>query len=113
MVIVIVTVIVTIMTRLAGVLDYDRALIVGEGKVLEDGSPKELLARPMGFFSALYRYHDRDGDEEDDDDDNMIHSFLKAREEKQLKKEKDTRQACSSQFLSKSTKTTANTERHI
>ena len=84
----IVIVIVTIMPRLAGVLDYDRALIVGEGKVLEDGSPKELLARPMGFFSALYRYHDRDGDEEDDDD-NMIHSFLKAREEKQLKKEKD------------------------
>ena len=105
---------VTIMTRLAGVLDYDRALIVGEGKVLEDGSPKELLARPMGFFSALYRYHDRDRDEEDDDDDaKMIHSFLKAREEKQLKKEKDTRQACSSQFLSKSTKTTANTKRHI
>ena len=41
--------------RLAGVLDYDRALVVGEGRVLEDGSPKELLARPMGFFSALYR----------------------------------------------------------
>ena len=41
--------------RLAGVLDYDRALVVGEGRVLEDGSPSELLARPMGFFSALYR----------------------------------------------------------
>ena len=39
-------------------LDYDRALIVGEGRVLEDGSPNELLARPMGFFSALYRYRD-------------------------------------------------------
>ena len=73
MVMLMVIVIVTIMPRLAGVLDFDRALIVGEGKVLEDGSPKELLARPMGFFSALYRYHDHDGDKEDeeenDDDD--------------------------------------------
>ena len=43
-------------TRLAAVLDYDRALVVGEGRVLEDGPPKELLARPMGFFSALYRW---------------------------------------------------------
>lgn len=43
-------------TRLAGVLEYDRALVVGEGRVLEDGPPKELLARPMGFFSALYRW---------------------------------------------------------
>ena len=58
--IIIVIVVVTVMTRLAGVLDYDRALIVGEGRVLEDGSPNELLARPMGFFSALYRYHDDD-----------------------------------------------------
>ena len=42
-------------------LDYDRAVVVGEGKVLEDGAPNELLARPMGFFSALYRC-DHDGD---------------------------------------------------
>ena len=52
---------VKILTRLAGVLDYDRAVVVGEGKVLEDGAPNELLARPMGFFSALYRC-DHDGD---------------------------------------------------
>ena len=51
---------VKILTRLAGVLDYDRAVVVGEGKVLEDGAPNELLARPMGFFSALYRC-DHDG----------------------------------------------------
>ena len=49
-------IIVKTITRLAAVLDYDRALVVGEGRVLEDGPPKELLARPMGFFSALYRW---------------------------------------------------------
>ena len=32
-----------------------RVLVMGEGKVLEDGSPKELLKKPMGFFSALFR----------------------------------------------------------
>ena len=73
MIMIIIIALIIIMIRLAGVLDYDRALIVGEGRVLEDGSPNELLARPMGFFSALYRYLDHDGDEEDeeekDDDD--------------------------------------------
>ena len=29
--------------------------IVGEGRILEDGSPIALLNKPMGFFTALWR----------------------------------------------------------
>ena len=32
-----------------------RVLVMGEGRILEDGVPKELLKKPMGFFSSLYR----------------------------------------------------------
>jgi len=46
---------VTVTHRLGGILNYDRVLVVGEGRVLEDGPPGDLLSRPMGFFSALHR----------------------------------------------------------
>ena len=32
-----------------------RVLVMGEGRILEDGCPRELLNKPMGFFSSLYR----------------------------------------------------------
>jgi len=49
------TTIITVAHRLNNILEYDRVLVMGEGKILEDGSPKELLKKPMGFFSALFR----------------------------------------------------------
>ena len=39
--------------------DHCRVLVMGEGRILEDGSPRDLLAKPMGFFSALYRQEQR------------------------------------------------------
>ena len=69
-------------------LDYDRAVVVGEGKVLGDGAPNELLARPMGFFSALYRCdhdgcHDGNEDGVHDGDRRQEDAFIsQAREEK-------------------------------
>ena len=47
--------IITVAHRLANVLQYDRVLVMGEGRILEDGAPRELLKKPMGFFSSLYR----------------------------------------------------------
>ena len=32
-----------------------RVLVMGEGKIMEDGAPRELLKKPMGFFSSLFR----------------------------------------------------------
>ena len=39
--------------------DHCRVLVMGEGRILEDGAPRDLLAKPMGFFSALYRQEQR------------------------------------------------------
>lgn len=41
--------------RLSNIIHYDRVLVMGDGRILEDGKPKELLKKPMGFFSALWR----------------------------------------------------------
>eukprot|EP00095_Tigriopus_kingsejongensis_P009125 snap_masked-scaffold595_size129005-processed-gene-0.7 protein:Tk09125 transcript:snap_masked-scaffold595_size129005-processed-gene-0.7-mRNA-1 annotation:"cystic fibrosis transmembrane conductance regulator" len=41
--------------RLANIIPYDRVLVMGDGRILEDGSPRELLKKPMGFFSSLWR----------------------------------------------------------
>ncbi|QQP36454.1 ATP-binding cassette transporter sub-family C member 9, partial [Caligus rogercresseyi] len=41
--------------RLSNIVGYERVLVMGEGRILEDGNPKELLKKPMGFFSALWR----------------------------------------------------------
>jgi ABC-type multidrug transport system fused ATPase/permease subunit len=42
--------------RLPPTLHYDRVIVVGEGgRILEDGAPRHLLRKPMGFFSALWR----------------------------------------------------------
>ena len=35
--------------------ELNRVLVMGEGRILEDGNPKELLKKPMGFFTSLYR----------------------------------------------------------
>jgi len=39
--------------RLDTVIDYDLLLVIGRGKVLEFGSPSELLSNPEGHFSSM------------------------------------------------------------
>ena len=46
---------ITVAHRLTNIVEYDRVIVMGEGKILEDGAPKELLKKPMGFFSSLFR----------------------------------------------------------
>jgi ABC-type multidrug transport system fused ATPase/permease subunit len=46
---------ISVVHRLSNITSYDRVLVIGDGRVLEDGKPLELLKKPMGFFSSLYR----------------------------------------------------------
>lgn len=46
---------INVVHRLSNITEYDRVLVIGDGRILEDGKPLELLKKPMGFFSALYR----------------------------------------------------------
>ena len=46
---------ISVVHRLSNINEYDRILVIGDGRVLEDGKPLELLKKPMGFFSSLYR----------------------------------------------------------
>ncbi|XP_051156850.1 ATP-binding cassette sub-family C member Sur-like isoform X2 [Leptopilina boulardi] len=48
-------VIITIAHRVASLLACDRILVFDDGKIVEDGSPKELIQHPMGFFSTMLR----------------------------------------------------------
>ncbi len=43
----------TVAHRLNTIIDYDRVLVMGAGRLLELGSPAELLAMPGSQFSAL------------------------------------------------------------
>ena len=45
----------TIAHRLLTVIDYDRILVLGAGKLLEQGSPSELLANEEGALAAMVR----------------------------------------------------------
>ncbi|XP_012273062.1 ATP-binding cassette sub-family C member Sur [Orussus abietinus] len=47
--------VISIAHRVTSLLDCDRVLVLEEGRVVEDGSPSELVRRPMGFFSAMLR----------------------------------------------------------
>lgn len=47
--------VITVAHRLSNIIAYDRVLVMGDGRLLEDGHPRELLKKPMGFFSALWR----------------------------------------------------------
>ena len=46
---------ISVVHRLSNIMDYDRVLVIGDGRLLEDGKPQNLLKKPMGFFSTLYR----------------------------------------------------------
>lgn len=47
--------VISVAHRLSNIICYDRVLVMGDGRILEDGKPRELLKKPMGFFSALWR----------------------------------------------------------
>jgi ABC-type multidrug transport system fused ATPase/permease subunit len=45
--------ILTVAHRLKTIMDYDKIIVLGEGKVLEYDSPKALLGDPKGFLRSL------------------------------------------------------------
>lgn len=47
--------VISVAHRLCNIIFYDRVIVMGDGRILEDGKPRELLKKPMGFFSALWR----------------------------------------------------------
>lgn len=47
----------TIAHRLNTILDYDRILVLDDGKVVEFDSPSVLLERKDGYFSSMVRSH--------------------------------------------------------
>lgn len=47
------TTVITVAHRLATIMDYDRILVLGAGKVLEFDTPEALQANPDGYFAKL------------------------------------------------------------
>ncbi len=47
--------IIAVAHRLDTVIDYDKILVLGSGKVLEYGTPRELLERHDSYFSGMVR----------------------------------------------------------
>lgn len=45
--------IIAIAHRLDTIIDYDKILVLGDGKLLEYGTPKELLENSGGHFSSM------------------------------------------------------------
>ena len=41
--------------RLAAVLDCDRIIAFDEGRICEEGNPRELLSRPASLYGRLWR----------------------------------------------------------
>ena len=46
--------------RLAALRHCDRIIAINEGRVVEDGSHRELVSRPDGFYSQLWRMQTAD-----------------------------------------------------
>ncbi len=46
---------VSVTHRIANIINYDEVIVMGDGRILEEGRPRQLLKKPMGFFSALWR----------------------------------------------------------
>ncbi|KAJ7136954.1 P-loop containing nucleoside triphosphate hydrolase protein [Mycena epipterygia] len=59
--------IITIAHRIATVRDYDRILVLDNGHVVENGSPKDLLDIPGGIFRRLLRGEEAEGGASDSD----------------------------------------------
>ncbi|XP_075149498.1 sulfonylurea receptor [Haematobia irritans] len=47
--------IITIAHRLSTILDYDRIIVLEQGKIVEDGSPNDLKEKPNGIFAGLLK----------------------------------------------------------
>nr|XP_018907669.1 PREDICTED: ATP-binding cassette sub-family C member Sur [Bemisia tabaci] len=41
--------------HLSSVMSYDRIIVMDCGSIVEEGSPSQLLSRPLGFFSSMLR----------------------------------------------------------
>ena len=48
--------VITIAHRLSTILDYDKIIVMGGGKILEWGSPEELLERKWAFGEMMEVY---------------------------------------------------------
>jgi ABC-type multidrug transport system fused ATPase/permease subunit len=44
--------------RLYSLLDYDRVVIMENGKIIEDGNPKELKSNPKSIFTSMLNASD-------------------------------------------------------
>ncbi|XP_046995474.1 ATP-binding cassette sub-family C member Sur [Schistocerca americana] len=53
--------VITIAHRLRTILNCDRILVLDSGRIVEDGTPTQLLSRSMGIFSSLLRAAEEDG----------------------------------------------------
>jgi ABC-type multidrug transport system fused ATPase/permease subunit len=51
--------IITIAHRLQTVMDYDRIVVMSEGRIVECDSPQNLLARPTSHFAMLHQQSQR------------------------------------------------------
>lgn len=58
--------VITIAHRLNTVIDYDRVLVLENGRVVEFDKPAKLLENRAGEFSGLYHSHDIAGSEDDE-----------------------------------------------
>ncbi|XP_068761686.1 ATP-binding cassette subfamily C member 4-like [Montipora capricornis] len=58
--------VITIAHRLNTVIDYDRVLVLENGRVVEFDKPAKLLENRAGQFSGLYHSHDIAGSEDDE-----------------------------------------------
>jgi ABC-type multidrug transport system fused ATPase/permease subunit len=46
--------VISVAHRLDTILDFDRIVVLDQGRIVEDGNPQELLAQPSTAFKALY-----------------------------------------------------------
>ncbi|KAK0501032.1 P-loop containing nucleoside triphosphate hydrolase protein [Armillaria luteobubalina] len=47
--------VISVAHRISTIVDYDKVMVLDNGRVVEIGSPKELLQRPDSLFYALYK----------------------------------------------------------
>nr|CAD7596643.1 unnamed protein product [Timema genevievae] len=47
--------VITIAHRLPTILECDRIVVLDEGRIVEDGSPAELMNKSMGVFSSMLK----------------------------------------------------------
>jgi ATP-binding cassette subfamily C (CFTR/MRP) protein 1 len=50
------TTVITISHRIKNILEYDRILVLDQGKLVEQGNPKELIEKKVGYFYNLYSH---------------------------------------------------------